>query len=190
METTGQREEAFAALVRAVAEPLTRYAHRRTDPATADDVVAETLTVLWRRFDDVPTDDPLPWTYAVARRCLANARRGGDRRRALEARLRATAVEPAGEDDGDRDADRLAVALLTLPPRDQELLRLWAWEGLEAREIATVLGISANAAAIRLHRAKRRLSERMGVRGTGGSASGRKSGTSGGQTPVERRESR
>jgi RNA polymerase sigma-70 factor, ECF subfamily len=40
---------------------------------------------------------------------------------------------------------------------DAELRRLWAWEQLTPAEIATVLGISANAASIRLHRARERL---------------------------------
>lgn len=37
------------------------------------------------------------------------------------------------------------------------MLRLWAWEQLPPREIAVALGISPNAASIRLHRAKKRL---------------------------------
>lgn len=38
----------------------------------------------------------------------------------------------------------------------QELLRLVAWEGLRHAEIAAVLGITPNAVAIRLHRARHR----------------------------------
>jgi RNA polymerase sigma-70 factor (ECF subfamily) len=49
-------------------------------------------------------------------------------------------------------------ALASLDADDREILRLWAWEQLPPREIAVVLGISANAAAIRVHRAKSRLS--------------------------------
>jgi RNA polymerase sigma-70 factor (ECF subfamily) len=48
-------------------------------------------------------------------------------------------------------------ALTRLRRDDAELLRLWAWDGLESPQLATVFGISANAAAIRLHRAKARL---------------------------------
>ena len=44
---------------------------------------------------------------------------------------------------------------------DREVLQLWAWEQLEPAEIAKVLGISANAVSIRLHRAKKRLRERL-----------------------------
>ena len=62
----------FEELAGAVVEPLRRFLVRRTDAATADDVLAETLLVCWRRLDEVP-DPALPWTYGVARHCLANA---------------------------------------------------------------------------------------------------------------------
>ena len=37
------------------------------------------------------------------------------------------------------------------------MLSLVGWEGLDAKQIGAVLGCSANAARIRLHRARRRL---------------------------------
>ena len=42
-------------------------------------------------------------------------------------------------------------------------MRLWAWERLTPREIAAVLDITANAASIRLHRAKARLADHLGA---------------------------
>ena len=55
----------------------------------------------------------------------------------------------------------LAVALASLPSADQEVLRLWAWEQLEPREIAQVLGSTANAVSLRLSRARKKLSEEL-----------------------------
>lgn len=60
----------FRALVREVADPVRRYLWRRTDEATADEVLAETLVVLWRRFDDEPRE-PIPWAIGIARKVLA-----------------------------------------------------------------------------------------------------------------------
>ena len=71
-----------------VVEPLRRYLARRTDPDTADDVLADTLLVCWRRVDDVP-DPALPWAYGVARKCLDNAVRGQRRRERLAAKVAA-----------------------------------------------------------------------------------------------------
>jgi RNA polymerase sigma-70 factor (ECF subfamily) len=114
------------------------------------------LLVLWRRLDDAPAGAELPWSYAVARGCLANARRAADRRLSLVSRLRRERPpEPPVPDD------RVGAALTRLRPADAEVLRLWAWEGLEARDLATVLGCSAGAAANRLSRARAALREQL-----------------------------
>jgi len=146
------RRRRFEDLFGEVYEPLQRYARRRTDPATADDVVADALLVLWRRLDEVPDGAALPWCYGVARRCLANRRRGVDRQTQLVDRL--MGERPSAPTEAD---PVLHEALASLDADDREIVRLWAWEQLPPREIAVVLGISANAAAIRVHRAKSRL---------------------------------
>jgi RNA polymerase sigma-70 factor (ECF subfamily) len=148
--------ERFEALARELIEPLRRFLARRTDPATADDVLADTLLVCWRRLDEVP-EEPLPWAYGVARNCLANALRSGRRQERLAAKV--AAVDPPREvapapDEGGAD---LAEALAALPETDAELLRLWAWEQLSPAEIAETLEITANAASVRLHRAREKL---------------------------------
>lgn len=149
-------DPAFDALVEQVYVPLQRYLLRRTDRSTAEDVLGDTLLVLWRRRADVPDGMALPWAYGVARGCLGNARRATDRREALLRRLAAepTAAPPVEDPD-------LAEALERLPDRDRELLRLWAWEQLAPREIAVVLGTTPNAVSIRLHRATRKLRDQL-----------------------------
>lgn len=144
----------FEEVVRALLEPLRRYLARRTDSATADDVLAETLLVCWRRRDDLPAE-PLPFAYGVARNCLANADRGARRQHRLAGRI-ATLDPPREAPEPVRD-ERLGEAMAGLPVGDAELLRLWAWEQLLPGEIATVLQITPNAASIRLHRAKEKL---------------------------------
>lgn len=158
------RPQRFEALAASVGEPLQRYLRRRCAPDDVDDALADVLLVLWRRLDDVPPDDPLPWTYAVARRVLANSRRSEDRRLALVSRLRRERpAEPATPDD------RVGAALARLRETDRDVLRLWAWEGLEPRDLAVVLECSAGAAASRLSRARAALRAELGQdRGTAG----------------------
>jgi RNA polymerase sigma-70 factor (ECF subfamily) len=157
VQTADERRERFEALVSEVADPLQRFLARRTDATTTEDVLADVLLVAWRRLDDVPADAVLPWCYGVARGCLANAVRGEQRRLRLVRRLAAEPVAaPSPSDDPGLDE-----ALSALPAGDREVLRLWAWEGLEAQDIGLALGISANAASIRLHRAKKRLRSRL-----------------------------
>ena len=160
------RRARFEALAAEVYEPLQRYVRRRIDAAAADDVVSDTLLVCWRRLDDVPDDAALPWTLGVARRCLANDRRGERRQANVGHRLAAQpVVAPGGAPDGADDTDLVAdlhTALAELPETDREIVLLWAWDGLPPREIAVAMGLSANAVSIRLHRVKQRLAERLG----------------------------
>ena len=154
------RRARFDALFEATHRNVLAYCLRRVrEPADAEDAAAETYAIAWRRLGDIPAGVELPWLYGVARRVLANQRRSAERRGGLLDRLlhRAPAfAEPPGVDDDDGPAIR---ALATLRPDDREVLRLVAWEALDHGEVATVLGISANAVAIRLHRARRRFAE-------------------------------
>ena len=76
-----------------VYEPLQRYLRRRCAPGDVDDVFNDTLLTIWRRLDAVPTDNPLPWCYGVARNCLANQRRGANRRLRLVGKVSASVTQ-------------------------------------------------------------------------------------------------
>jgi RNA polymerase sigma-70 factor (ECF subfamily) len=167
--------------LRLVLEPVRRYLARRTDPATADDVLGDTLVVLWRRAGDIPVDDAdaVPWAIGVARLQLANAERAARRQRRLFARIVAIDRPAATVDPhharGDADADdvaRIRAALAGLRPADAEILRLAVWDELGVPQIATVLGITTNAVSIRLHRARARLRVRFDALGKVSEASG------------------
>jgi RNA polymerase sigma factor (sigma-70 family) len=158
--------ETFERLYRVHAGTVKTYAMRRlgSEPA-ADEIVSDVFLVLWRRLEEVP-DDPLPWLLGVARNAVANHHRSERRAVALSARIAGLAERPgaaaAAPATGllDRDAPVLT-ALAQLSARDQELLLLVAWEGLEPAQLATVLGISHTAAKVRLHRARRRLTAKL-----------------------------
>jgi len=155
------RRRRFEAVAPVVIDAVRRFLARRTDSATADDVLQETLLVCWRRLDEMPAEAFLPWAYGVARNCLANAERSQRRQGRLLARIWHLDRPPAVSVAPDLPDDDLAAALGSLRAEDAELLRLWAWEELSPAEIALVLGISANAAAIRLHRAKQKLRDEL-----------------------------
>jgi RNA polymerase sigma-70 factor, ECF subfamily len=63
--------------------------------------------------------------------------------------------------DGAHDGSGVLTALERLDPRDQEVLRLTAWEELTPAEAAKVLGVSSVTARSRLHRARRRLRQEL-----------------------------
>lgn len=147
----------FDALYAAHRDDVWRYFRRRT-ASDHEDLVTEVFLVAWRRRADVPAGEPLPWLYGVARRVLANHRRAGDRRDALEQRAAAHAetVTPDLADAVGLRTD-LARALAGLSEHDRELVLLVAWEGLTVTEAAAALGCRRGTAAVRLHRARRRL---------------------------------
>ena len=184
------RRERFEHVAAAVYEPLQRYLGRRATPDDAADVLADTLLTVWRRLDDVPADDPLPWCYGVARRALANHRRGAQRRLRLVDRIRtrpvATSPDPAESIEHSDPA--LSKALAELSLEDQELVRLWAWEQLEPREIAVALGLSANAVSLRLSRARKKLAAAMTASRPEPPDDGRQDDDGAGQEPVEHHE--
>ena len=139
--------------------PLVRaYALRRAAPDVAQDAVAETFLVAWRRLDDVP-EDALPWLFATARRVLANQRRSAARGVALEQRLSGSAGTSGAADLGDRvaDAELVRLALGRLSDRSREALMLIAWEGLDGARAARAAGCSRAAFAVRVHRARAQL---------------------------------
>lgn len=151
-------------------DALLAYALRRVSrPEDAADVVADTFLVAWRRRSTLPVGDEAKlWLYGVARNMLANNRRG-DRRRdrlgeALRERLAASPGLWAVPDPAAGVAGDLAVrdALAGLADLDREVLMLTVWEELEPREIADVLGVSAQAVRTRLSRARARLRQRLG----------------------------
>lgn len=161
------REDRFTDLVRVVADPMRHYLVRRTDPETAQDVLADAFLVVWRRLDDVPADDPVPWCIGVARGCLANARRAARRQQRLVQRL---GQQPRDASEPVLDDTDLQEALGRLSAPDRELVQLWAWEQLAPREIAVVLGVTPNAVRIRLHRARTKLADLLESRHGGGTA--------------------
>jgi RNA polymerase sigma factor (sigma-70 family) len=160
-------EDAFRRIYESYYRHISAYARRRVDEADAEDVVAETFLVAWRRLDQVPEGDrTLPWLYGVARRVLSQLHRGGRRRGRLIARLETSRQETSldMEDLGRVDDQQLVRAALSrLREPDREILRLSEWEDLSPAQLAVVLDCSTNAVTIRLHRARKRFGKALSV---------------------------
>jgi RNA polymerase sigma-70 factor (ECF subfamily) len=126
----------FEDLYRRTYARVLAFSLRRTHRALAEDAVAATFLVAWRRRDEL-VDDPLPWLLGVARRVIANQLRGERRGAALVARV--------GTERFDREA-----------------LLLTAWDGLAPHEAANVVGCTPATFRVRLHRARRRFAQALG----------------------------
>jgi RNA polymerase sigma-70 factor (ECF subfamily) len=164
-----ERRARFDALYAEHQRSILGYVLRRAENAEdAADALAETFLIAWRRMDEMPADDRRGlWLYGVARRVLANQRRGERRRLALTQRLSTELMQLPARPAPTGVLVGLGDAFKRLSEADREILALEGWEGLEPAQIATVLGCSRNAARIRLHRARRRLAEHLALEETG-----------------------
>ena len=148
-------------------EAIHRYFIRRVldGESEAADLAAEVFLTAWRRLAIVP---PPPHDraclYGVARRLLLRHRRTVWRRSRLSLRLATVVIvgEQAGQgSEGDR-IEEVRAAITRLPRQDQEILELVMWDGLSHAEAAQVVGRTANAVAIQMHRIRRSLGEALG----------------------------
>ena len=152
--------EAFRLLYREHHPTVRRYLAARAPANDVEDLAAETFLLAWRRAADLPPH-ALPWLLNVAAKVLANRRRSIERGDALVERLaRVSRFDDPGVPDALERRDEYAAVLRAvagLRPGDREVVLLTLWDGLEAREVAVVLGVSGVAARARLSRARRRL---------------------------------
>lgn len=148
-----------------IAPMLLAYFVRRVTPAEdAADLLSETLLLLWRRVDAIPTDPDgaRMWAFGVARNVLRGHRRTDQRRSALVGRLR---LELSSADEVAHPADErvldLRAAIDRLKPIDQEILKLVHWDGLSLIEAAAVVGMREGTLRSRYHRARARLRRQL-----------------------------
>ena len=156
---------------------MSRYCHRRLPPDDANDATAEVFVVAWRKIRDVPQgDETLSWLYVVSRNEVRRARRSNSWRGALHTKLRGQASYPDASPEvvvvRNADHEQLVAALERLKPKDQEVLRLRAYEHLTIVEISIVLGCSVPAAKQRSVRAIKRLRRAADLPGTQRAAPG------------------
>ena len=167
--------------VRELAPQLLRYALGQTgDAALAEDAAQDALTALvqrWRRHG--PPDCPAAFAFAVARR---RAFRAGFQRRLLQPiqfLIEGASPLPGPEEQaaGRTDLGHTLAAMRRLPGKDREALLLVAAGELGLAESARVLGISLSALKMRVHRARKRLSQLLEERKSGHGRLSRSSST-------------
>ncbi|WP_181763675.1 RNA polymerase sigma factor [Streptomyces albidus (ex Kaewkla and Franco 2022)] len=160
----------FAELYDRHAPDIHRYAARRLGETTADDVVAETFLVAFRRRDrfDPSRGAARPWLYGIASNLIAGHRRS----EVMQYRVLAkTAVDPVVEGHHERSDSRVAAAAVTrqlgaalarLSKGDRDVLLLIAWESLTYDEVAQALEIPVGTVRSRLNRARKKVRKALG----------------------------
>jgi RNA polymerase sigma factor (sigma-70 family) len=132
------------------------FARRHVGSEAANDVVAETFLVAWRRWNDV-TDPPIAWLLVAARKVIQNRSRTVRRHRALEERVAMLdGVASYAADSADTAMSRREALerLARLDEKHREALLLVSWDGLTTDQAAAVLGIKPATFRRRLSRAR------------------------------------
>jgi RNA polymerase sigma-70 factor (ECF subfamily) len=160
---------AFEAAFREIFPEIHRFAHRRFDRDTADDVAAETFAIALRRWEALDRSKPVrPWLYGIALNVMRHRHR--DERRRLRAYARAAIRAMETTTDGDAidarlDASsarsELAAGLASLRRQELEVLLLHAWPEFSDEEIAATLEIPLGTVKSRLSRARTKIGNRM-----------------------------
>jgi RNA polymerase sigma-70 factor (ECF subfamily) len=153
-----QRERRFRAVADEATPAIGAYIKRRIYPlsyADVDDLIEEVLIIAWRRLDDIPSGAEVPWLIGVARNVLRNAHRKFRRGEVVASQLMPSPPDPSAEDNVIAD-EGVRAALESLSEDDRDIVLLHAWDGRSAAEIGVILGLSTNAAAVRLSRAQDR----------------------------------
>ena len=140
---------------------------RLTDAGELEDFVQETLLRAYTRRDQLGDVERLPqWVHAIARNTAINWNRN---RRYLPTLSDAVADSEDGSEDAcarmqaEERFRALRSALMALPARDREMLVAHVVDGVAYGDLQTRYGLSNSAVGVRLHRAKRRVRQRLGA---------------------------
>lgn len=148
----------FDGLYRAHAPHVRRYLqHLSGDAALADDLTAETFVRVWQTRDTLRHETLRAFLFAIARNLYVSGRRRDWRRADLHDVHADPRPDPEMRAQAADETARLERALAALPASEREPLVLRTLEGLSYEAIGEVLGVTAGAAKVRVHRARRRL---------------------------------
>lgn len=137
---------------------IRRIACRYAARGAADDLVQDIWMRLWRSFPGFRAEARVEtWIYRVALNAAMTHLKGSIRERATHAAVAArTQPVPAVHENTSME-DILASFLAQLGEVDASILMMYL-DGLTTEEMSGVLGISANAIAVRVNRIKQKFS--------------------------------
>jgi RNA polymerase sigma factor (sigma-70 family) len=155
--------ECFTTLYDRHARLIHRYAAQRLGTDAADDLMAETFLIAFRKRGryDLERKDALPWLYGIVTRLIASHRKDEVRRLRLAGRIGGVvSAAPVVIEDDPGQAELhgpLAGALAALPKIYRDVVLLVAWAELSYEEAAAALGVPVGTVRSRLARARARL---------------------------------
>ncbi|MEY2677169.1 MAG: hypothetical protein RL510_1189 [Actinomycetota bacterium] len=137
---------------------VSRYLAYRVNANDIEDLASKVFEIAWQKRSSCPAGNELAWLYKIAGYVVSNNRR---KVTAISLALfDSDATAPSAEDLVIADRS-IKQAWSKLDAKDRTVLGLVAFDQLSVAEIAIALGISSNAASIRLHRARKNFDEHL-----------------------------
>jgi len=160
----GGDETAFACLFRDVQPALLRYLHVIVPAPEAEDVAGDTWLQVVKGLPGFRGGEEAfrAWLFTIARHRAVDAGRSRSRRPGLPLAVTETVEQPTAPDTADLALEaistRSVLALIKTLPRDHaEIIMLRVVAGLEAADVARIVGKTPGAVRVTAHRALRRL---------------------------------
>jgi RNA polymerase sigma-70 factor, ECF subfamily len=159
---------AATALIDHISPQLHRFfAAQFASRPDADDLLQET----WLRIHKVrhtyrPGEPVLPWFYAIARHVRVDHYRRAVRNRAREHRLEEVSNRAAAiRSESGRDDESLESLLAPLPESQREVIEMLKVAGMSLEEVARATSTSVGSVKQKVHRAYKKLREKMSAVG-------------------------
>lgn len=127
------------------------------DATQAEDIASETFVRAWAQRNRLRTETLKGYLFAIARNVFLKQRTFSNKHEQLPEKLVDDAPDPHRAAAAHMDLARVTNALNHIPDADRLALVLRTEHALPYEEIARVLEISAGAARVKVHRARRRL---------------------------------
>ena len=145
----------FSDLYRRYAPDVFRFALYLTgNRADAEDITSETFVRLWTSSEPIRSQTIKGYLCTIARNLFLKGMRRQSRRVDLPDDLLDMAAGPQEQAERKSELERVMARLQELPEIDRAALLMRALEGLPYEEIALALGISVNAAKVKVHRSR------------------------------------
>jgi RNA polymerase sigma-70 factor (ECF subfamily) len=163
----GTRAKEIADVYERLFQPIFRYcAYRLFSRTLAEDATSTAFVRMVEQWPVLRGRSEIElrnWLYGTASNAVSKVLRERRRERPQQAcLLEQHAVKTDESPDEPSDLEDLSTLIGRLPQRDQELLVLRYGEDLSIDEISDIVGATATAVRVRLHRARSRLQQQIG----------------------------
>ncbi len=127
------------------------------DITEAEDVTSEAFVRAWAKRDRLRTETLKGYLFAIARNVFIKRRHSSNKNEQLPDEVLDRAPDPHRNVSARMDLDLVTSVLAAMPRPDRLALVLRTEHSLPYEEIARILDMSAGAARVRVHRARRKL---------------------------------